>query len=463
MSGHPPHVLFATAELEPIVKVGGLGEAAAGLVGALRALGANVEVVVPDYGSAPLSNQSETVLDVPDWVGVAVARTGFLRGFGEVTLLRVDGIARPHPYVEPHTGRAWPDNDRRFLAFSAAVGALACARRPDVVHLNDWHTAAASAFLPPDLPCVLSIHNLAYQGQTDRSWLGHLGDSAWAFDQWGQMNPLAGGIRLANRIIAVSPTYAAEMLTETHGAGLQSILAGRGSAVLGIRNGINNAVWDPQHDDHLPVTYGTSNLTGKDLCRKYLLTRTTIEADDGPVLGFVGRFVDQKGVDLVLELARFLDRIPARLVLIGEGEADLVAKAARIASEHSDRMFFFARYREDLSHQIIAGSDILLVPSRFEPCGLVQMQAMAYGTIPVATAVGGLKDTIVDADERPATGNGFLAARAEVTDVVEAVHRATRAWSDRRRRQVICRRGMRTDWSWSIPAARYLEQYRELL
>ena len=219
------HILFAAAEFDPLVKVGGLGEAAAGLVGELRRRGLHVDVVLPDYGAVRLLGQTEERVDVPDWAGPAKARTGRIPGVGEVTLVSVPNISRPHPYANPDTGRTWPDNDRRFLAFSAAVAELAVQRQPDVVHLNDWHTAAGTAFLPEAMPCLLGIHNLAYQGQADRSWLQHLGPRAWAFDQFDETNPLAGAVRLADRIVAVSAGYAKEILTDAHGAGLQGILA----------------------------------------------------------------------------------------------------------------------------------------------------------------------------------------------------------------------------------------------
>ena len=457
------HILFAAAEFEPLVKVGGLGEAAAGLVGALRRRGVRVDVVIPDYGTVRLLGQHEETLDVPGWAAPARARTGRVTGVGEITLVHVPGMDRPHAYADPDTGRAWTDNDCRFLAFSAAVAALAAQRHPDVVHLNDWHTAAATAFLPQGQRSLLGIHNLAYQGQADRGWLDRLGPQSWAFDQFDQANFLAGAIRLADRIVAVSPGYAREILSDKHGAGLQSLLIERGNALVGIRNGLDTETWDPAHNASLPATFTASNLAGKELCRKYLLQRTTIDADDGPLIGFVGRFVDQKGVDLVLELARYLDRLPARLVLIGEGEADLVAKAARVAAEHYDRMFYFARFQPDLAQLLVAGSDLLLMPSRFEPCGLVQMQAMSYGAIPVATAVGGLSDTIVDADLCSSLGTGFLAAEATVVDLLDAVHRALRAWNDRRRRTAICRRGMRSDWSWAKPAGQYHDLYRSMM
>lgn len=456
-------ILFASAEFDPLVKVGGLGEAGTGLVRALRAEGCLVDVVLPDYGDWRLGGAVETPLDVPDWAGPAVARTGALAGVGPVTLIRVPGIARPHPYVDPATGAPWPDNDQRFFAFGAAVAALVRERRPDVVQLNDWHTATVPAFLPPGTRTVLTVHNLAFQGHAPTEWADRFGQHRASYLHEGETNALAGALRLADRVVAVSPTYAREILTEPLGSGLSALLAGRGDALRGIRNGIDTDHWDPRHDPMLPAGFGPADPTGKFACQQALLARTTIGVDESPLIGVVCRLTHQKGVDLVLALAEYLDTLPGRLVLLGEGDPDLVARAARMAAVHHRRMFFFARYEESLAHLLVAGSDLLLVPSRFEPCGLTQMQALAYGTLPVVTGVGGLRDTVIDADRDPDRGNGFVAATVTLHDLIDAVHRATRTWHQRGRRLALQKRGMETDWSWGEPARRYVALYQELV
>jgi starch synthase len=405
------HVLFATAELSPLARVGGLGEAAAGLVRALRASGTDVTVALPDYAGRPLAGESATAEAVPAWAGPARVRWGDAEGFGPVALVDVPGIRRPHPYVDPSTGWGWGDNDQRFFAFSAAVAALAERLAPDVVHLNDWHTGAAASLLGSRSPTVFTIHNLAYQGQSDPGWQAVLGPGAAALAWGGATNPMAGAIRLADRVVAVSPTYAREILDPAHAFGLHPLLAD----------------------------------------------------GPGPVLGLVSRFVDQKGIDLALGLVPFLADVPAQLAVLGAGDPELVAWARWAASEQPDRIGFFEGYHDGLGRRIFAGSDLYLVPSRFEPCGLTQMQAMRYGAIPVVTDVGGLHDTVVDADREPAAGTGFVSRRVDLPGVLDAVHRADRAWREAPRRQAIQRRGMGRDWSWTEPAARFRALYEEVV
>jgi starch synthase len=213
-------LLFATAEIMPVAKIGGLGEAAAGLVCAHRASGLKVEVVIPDYGDLPYRTVDSWSIPVPDWVGGAVARRLDVGALGDVVAVSLPELSRPHPYVDPATGSGWDDNDRRFVAFSAAVAALAAELRPAVVHLNDWHTAAAAAWI--EQPTVLALHNVSHQGWCPPGWLDVLGP---AYEQWGGCNLLAGGIRLADRIVAVSEAYADEVTRPDNGMGLDGLLA----------------------------------------------------------------------------------------------------------------------------------------------------------------------------------------------------------------------------------------------
>src|SRR4249920_862492 len=211
----PVKVLFASAEFAPLARVGGLAAAAAGLVAELRRQGVDVCVALPDYFATPMPDQRVIALDVPEWAGPASARTGTLDGIGPITLIDAHGIAKSHPYLQPD-GLGWHDNDRRFMAFSAALAAYSRIVAPDVLHLNDWHTCAALAHLAELPPTMLTIHTLGYQGRTNPGWLKTLPNHAGAFEQWGDCNPLLGGIRLADVVVAVSPHYAAE-ITTPHG------------------------------------------------------------------------------------------------------------------------------------------------------------------------------------------------------------------------------------------------------
>ncbi len=457
-------VLFATAEYAPLVKVGGLSEASAGLVGCLRSMGTDVTVVMPDYGLIELEDAVERPLTgMPSWAPAVTVRCGWTRETGPLTLLRFDGSERPNPYVNPATGEGWADNPERFFTFSTAVAQLAIEDRPDVVHCNDWHTAAAIALLPDEMRTVLTIHNLAYQGDTEAAWAERFGVHGPAYLQYGRFNPLAGGISLADKVVMVSESYASEAVSEEGGFGLHDRLISRGSDLIGIRNGIDLGLWHPSEDPLLPFTFDHGDLSGKEICRKELLRVAGLESERGPVIGLVARFVHQKGIDLALELAPFLETMPARLILIGSGSPELTRHAQDVAALHPKQVSVFAGYDEKLAHLVVSGSDLLLVPSRFEPCGLTQMQAMTCGTIPVVTDVGGLRDTVSDMDQHPRSGTGYVAPKPTAMSLLDTVHRAVRGWSNPRRRASIQRRGMTADWSWAAPAQEYLDLYEPTL
>ncbi|HVR77671.1 MAG TPA: glycogen/starch synthase [Acidimicrobiia bacterium] len=453
--------LFATAELAPFVKVGGLGDAASGLVKALRRQDIEVEVVLPDYGWLPLEQTDEQSLDVPDWAGPARVRRGSLNGFGNVSLVVTPTMARPHPYNDAE-GRGWPGNDTRFFSFSAAVAALAEVDSPDVLHLNDWHSGAALGFLSEPPPTVLTIHNLAYQGAADGAWLDLIPYQAQTYEWYGGANPLTGSIALADRVVTVSPTFAAEALRPATGFGAHDALAARGNDFSGILNGIDTEVWNPAADPYLPVQYDVANAGRKREIGRHLAAELSWEPSTEPIIGVVTRLTDQKGVDLALEAAEALPDLGARMVLLGSGDKDLTDEATQTAGRLADRFAFLEGYDEGMSHRIFGAADLYLMPSRFEPAGLTQMQAMRYGAIPVVTDVGGLHDTVTDADADGELGNGFVAETPSSDAVADALERAVRAWRWTKRRGEIRRRGMSHDWSWDSPATQYRELYKEI-
>ena len=450
-------VLLASAELSPLVKVGGLADAVAGLRSALLESGVDVVTTLPHYSDWDLADATSVALDVPDWAAPATATSGHLPDGSPLTLISVPGIARPHPYIDDH-GDGWPDNDRRFLAYSAAIAALARRVGPDVVHLNDWHTGAALGF-GMEAPSIFTIHNLAYQGRTDGSWLDVIPTRPEAYEWYGDCNPLSGAVALADRVVTVSPRYATEIVTPEFGEGLHEALAARG--VIGITNGLDTSVWDPSDDTALPAPFSADDTTGRRASRRAVVTRAGWSGTV-PVAAMVTRLTDQKGVDLALDAVPYLPGVGVRLVLLGSGDRRLAERARESAAAFPAWFSFWEGYDEAVSHQLFAGSDLLLMTSRFEPCGLNQLQAMRYGSIPVATPVGGLVDTIVDADADPDAGTGFLTVDVSVAGVVDALHRAARALRSPKRRGAIQHRGMTTDWSWAGPAARYRELYEEL-
>jgi starch synthase len=456
------NVLFATAEFAPLVRVGGLAEATSGLVHELRSDGVDVEVVIPDYFDTQLTDETTVTLTVPDWAGPAVARSGVSEHTGPVTLISVPGIERPNPYVDAD-GNGWPDNPDRFFAFSAAVAALAELRQPDVVQCNDWHTALTLGFLQGQIPTVFTIHTLGYQGWTSGGWLERIPYGSDAFERHGGTNPVVGAISLADRVVAVSPNYADEIRTEDGGSGLHEELIALGDRLVGIRNGIDTGVWDPSTDSFIDANFTSDATAGKSVCRQRLLAAVGWVDTGAPIVGVVTRLVEQKGIDILLDAARFADLMPFRLIMLGSGDRWLADYARHRASESPGVVAFHDGYDVAFGHEIFAGADLLGMPSRFEPCGLAQMQAMEYGTIPVVTAVGGLVDTVVDADVHPETGSGFVTRSVDSAGFVDALHRAVRAWNDPQRRSAIQLRGMTQDWSWKDPARRHIELYEAIV
>lgn len=453
-------VLFATAEYAPVAVVGGLAAASAGLVDELRRQKVDVTLVIPDYGNLPLAGEETFALDVPAWAGPAHARRGVLDGVGDVVLVHVAGIDRPHPYLMA-SGEGWPDNDKRFFGFSAAVADVFRKVGADVLHLNDWHTAATLAFLPHRPPTVFTIHTLGYQGATNTGWLDAFPHNREQFEFFGAVNPMAAAFRMADAIVAVSPHYADEIRRPHSGSALDGMLRDRGDAVHGILNGIDTGVWDPARDMRIVSTYSSRSLAGKDACRSALRTEMKLPAATGPLIAMVTRLTEQKGVDIALECAPYLASMDAQLVVLGAGDAPLAQALDRAAVEQPERIAFRNGYDESLAHRITAGADLFLMPSRFEPCGLAQMQAMRYGTLPVVTNVGGLHDTVIDLDIHPDTGTGFVAHTVQPVSVLDALHRATKAWGNKSRRRNAQRRGMQFDWSWRVPARQYVALYEK--
>ena len=456
------HIVFATAELSPVATVGGLAAAAAGLVRELRALGHRVDLLLPDYGEVRLDGQQIINLDVPNWAGPCQVRCGRHEVVGDLHLVSVPGIARSHPYLRPD-GEGWPDNTDRFFAFSRAVAAYVEQVDPDVVHLNDWHTATALAALDARIPSVLSLHNLAYQGVASGQWLTRIGQRSQHYEWWGGLNPLTGAIALADRIIAVSPNYSKEIRTPEGGFGIHEALSFRGDAVVGILNGIDTDIWDPTTDPLLVHPFSGDDLAAREPNRLALRDRMGFSHDQIPLATVVTRLTDQKGIDLLLPIIPVLSEVPLRLAILGSGDAGLAAKLAEAADRYAEHFAFVEGYDEALSHQMFAGADLYLMPSRFEPCGLTQMQAMRYGAIPIVTAVGGLVDTVSDLDLDPRHGTGVVASGTDDAAVLAAIFRLTRRIIDPRRRERIQRRIMALDWSWSQPAQKYVTIYRDLL
>lgn len=471
-------IVHVASEAQPYSKTGGLADVAAALPGALAAQGHDVALVTPWYG--PLSSAPggarmlEPVAAGPPWAGLD-AKVLELHDGGVRRLFvhRGEYFDREFPYGPP--GEAYFDNEERFLFFSrAALAAVDRYCAPDVVHCHDWHTALIPALIHHGRPlaggrapaCALSIHNLAFQGVCEASMFPMTGlpAEAWSMHEgefFGRFNLLKAGLAACDAITTVSPTYAREILTPEFGCGLDAFLAAQGAKITGIVNGVDTGRWDPEQDAELAARYGVGDMGGKEADTAALRRETGLASrGERPVLGFVGRLTRQKGADILAEALPELLELGADFVLLGSGDAELEEAFRALAVKYPGRAAVVLGYDEALSHRIMAGADLFLMPSRFEPCGLTQLYAMAYGTVPVTTRVGGLADTVVPHPAPDATG--FHMESATPGAVVRAVARALEARTDKAAWRAMQERGMARDMSWAGPAGRYVELYERL-
>jgi starch synthase len=476
-------VLFVTPECAPLVKVGGLGDVSTALPAALRKLDLDVRVMLPGYSAVmehlPAARELASLNALGHRTRLLEARLD-----NGVPMIVLDCPSLFHrdggPYQD-RSGTDWADNATRFGVFSRAAAVLGGTAsplpwRPDVVHLNDWPTALAAAYLhyepPSRASSILTVHNLAFQGNFDPAALSALQLPAESYapegiEFHGRLSFLKAGLYYANAITTVSPTYAGEIQTESAGAGMQGLLRHRRQALTGILNGIDTDEWNPASDPHLPTHYTAETLERKVEVKRALAARLGFAPGepDVPLLGFVGRLTQQKGADLVAEAAAGLFDMGTRIVVLGMGEPGQENALRRLAAQHPGRISVTIGFDETLAHLIEGGADLFLMPSRFEPCGLNQMYSQRYGTPPVAHATGGLIDTIVDCTPhtlQAATATGFLfrepSARALLDAVKHAlgVHRSGKLW------RALQRNGMTRDFSWTGPARQYAAVYRRI-
>ncbi len=467
-------VLFLAAEVAPFAKAGGLADVAGALPAALRRLGHDVRVVMPRYGQIdPEQWGLETVLPSYRYpaghevIAASLRRTerdGVPVYFVEIPWLFGN---RPTMYDQP-------DEQRRFLLFTAGAfaGMEALGWQAEVVHAHDWHTAVAPAMLKGgragsfylDAASVLTIHNLAYQGWADRARLDGAAGLLphWVHEPW--VNLLALGAGTADLITTVSPTYAREILTPEYGEGMDAQLRTRQDRLHGVLNGLDLATYDPTTDPHLPARFSAEDLRGKRLCKEALQQEAGFAPDpEIPLLGMVGRLVDQKGFDLFAAAAEtLLQEHPLQVVVLGTGQPQYHHLLNQLQHRYPDRLRAWLTFDAALAQRIYAGCDLFLMPSRFEPCGLSQMMAMRYGTVPVVRATGGLADTVEEGlPGDPRTGFVFWEYREEALRA--AVGRALAVYRHPDQWHALQQNGMRSDFSWDRSAALYADLYSEAI
>ena len=459
-------LLHATAEAVPFAKTGGLADVLGALPAAQAALGHDVLVVHPWY--ARLAAEPP-----PLWIGdVDVPFDGGRVSVG-VGTLEAGGVRFAfvgHPSFQRDALYGYPDDARRFALFSRAVPAVAdrLGFAPDVLHAHDWHAALVpallrhAALLPPGfsgLPSVLTVHNAQYQGWADAAdvvaWGRLPGKLAGPLAPHGKGNLLHAGLRTADRVTTVSPTYARELLQPAVAYGLERAFADLGPRLVGILNGLDHEAFDPSADAALASAYDADDLTGKGACRAELSRELGLDPGR-PLLGVVSRLADQKGIDLLIGALPAALEQGWNLALLGAGDPALEDALSAGFAAHPDRLGGRIGYDEGLARRIYAGADALVVPSRFEPCGLAQLIAMRYGTLPIARATGGLLDTIDDGR------TGFLFAQAEAPALAEALARARRAYDDRDRWHAMQMTAMAARFDWGRAARAYDDLYRSL-
>ena len=479
-------ILFAASEVYPLVKTGGLADVACYLPTALHELGHDVRIVMPAYRSvldriSGFRPGKERLLDEFD------TRYRLLRGMLPGTDIPVYLVDIPELFNRPGdpyhsaSGDGWPDNARRFAVFGEVIRMLGQGRsgirwQPHIVHCNDWHTGLAPALLAQerDRPAtVFSIHNLAYQGDFtyDTFQSLNLPDAFWSpetMEFYGRFAFIKGGLVFADRLVTVSPSYAGEILTPEFGFGMEGLLHKRQQDLAGILNGVDYRIWDPRHDSFIDQHYWLTDLNNKAVNKRLLQKRLGLQEDEHAVLlAHISRLTWQKGIDLILDGAStLLQNERVQLAVLGSGDAGYVTGLQNVRSAYPGRIATSFEYNEALAHHIQAGADMLLMPSRYEPCGLTQMYSLRYGTIPVVRRTGGLADTVVNTTTETLaarTATGFDFEEANTSAFLQATRAAVECYRSAGQWRQIMQTAMQQDFSWQTSARQYESIYLDLL
>lgn len=491
----PRSILFLSTEVYPYAKTGGLADVSSALPQALRELGHDVRAMMPKYGFIGEKKQKIHLINRLQGIEYTVGGREIVTNLKSSAILtqrtRIqmylleseEYFQRLGMYVDPETGTDYPDNDERFLVYALSAFEL-CRRllwKPDIIHCNDWQCGLVTALLKgpfkddplfKDTKTVFTIHNLAYQGNFPASTFEKLGLPESFFtpeglEFFGQVSYLKAGIAYADAITTVSPTYAHEIRTPEYGCGMEGILAKRKRDIHGILNGIDPIVWNPQQDINIVRPFSVDKLADKEECKKDLCFAMGIPYTEGtPVLGMIARLTDQKGFDLLAEIVDKILESEAQLVILGEGEKKYVELFTRLQKKYPKQIGIHLGFHDNLAHKIEAGSDIFLMPSAYEPCGLNQMYSMHYGTVPVVRKTGGLADTVIDVEDATQRTHptGFTFEKYEARAFWRAIERALRTYRKEKtlwhQMQVT---GMKRDFSWDRSAVEYAQLYEKLL
>jgi len=478
------NVVLASSEVVPFAATGGLGEVVGALPRFLAAEGVDCSVFMPLYAcvkkaGVPIAGTDKKIrIEMSrNTVEARICRAKLPGSDVDVFLIDCPRYYdRPGLYGEYSD---YADNCERFSFFSRAVleALPVVGIKPDVVHVNDWHTALVPVYMKTmyteafaGVKSILTIHNAAYQGLFWH-WDMPLTGLDWSLfnyhqlEYYGMLNFLKGGIVFADALTTVSPTYAQEILTVEFGCGLDEALAARKDDLCGILNGIDDEEWNPETDNLIPANYSVRDMTGRAQCRRFLQESLGLAPDDdAAIVAVIGRLVEPKGVGLVAQVLPEVLSEPVQFVLLGAGEPEYETAFLDAAESNPERVSVMLEYDDVLAHRITAGADILLIPSRFEPCGLNQMHAMRYGAVPIVRRTGGLADTVrdVSAPGGGSSGNGFVLEEYSSDALLDAVRRALGVFGDKGNWQKLQARGMNGDYSWRRGAREYKRLYTQL-
>ncbi|PDV88242.1 glycogen synthase GlgA [Rhizobium sp. H4] len=474
-------VLSVSSEVFPLIKTGGLADVSGALPIALNAFGVETKTLLPGYPAVMKVIRDPVVrLEFADLLGEKATMLEVRHEGLDLLVLHAPAYYdRPGgPYLDP-LGKDYTDNWRRFAALSLAASEIAAGLlpgwRPDLVHTHDWQAALTSVYMryypTPELPSVLTIHNIAFQGQFGSEIFPglRLPDHAFAIDgveYYGTTGFLKGGLQTAHAITTVSPTYADEILTPEFGMGLEGVIATRIDNLHGIVNGIDTDIWNPATDPVVHTHYGPTTLRNRDENRRSIAEFFHLDNDDAPIFCVISRLTWQKGMDLVANVADEIVGMGGKLVVLGSGEAALEGALLASASRHPGRIGVSIGYNEPMSHLMQAGCDAIIIPSRFEPCGLTQLYGLRYGCVPIVARTGGLNDTVIDANHaalaaKVATGIQF--SPVTETGMLQAIRRAMHFYADRKLWTQLQKQGMKSDVSWEKSAERYAALYSSLV
>lgn len=481
-------VLFVSSEVFPLIKTGGLADVSGSLPNALQGLGVDIRILVPGY-PAVLDNlvaqKKVASLEQLPHIGEATLLEGVIKDTQvKVWVIQASSLYERDggPYADK-SGMEWQDNPIRFGVLSKVAAILSNHSTPiknwlpDIVHCNDWQTGLVPAYMSltehSAAKSIISLHNMAFQGCYPPHWVESLGlpsagFSIEGFEYHGQLSFLKAGIFYADAITTVSPRYAKEIQTTAFGFGLEGLLSKRGDEIKGILNGIETEEWNPAHDKYLSHTYSSENLQGKSQVKLGLQQALGLDIDaNAPLLGVVSRLTHQKGLDMLIPHLQILINQGCQFVLLGGGEPAMETAFKNVANLNPRRASVTIGYNEPLSHQIMAGSDLFVMPSRFEPCGLNQLYGLAYGTPPIVNATGGLADSVVDSNPqhlKDKTANGFVMIEASAEGLMACIQRAVEMFKhDKKTWQQIQNTGMTQNLSWDKSAQEYLALYKTLL